>query len=423
MKLNSIVLTCVSACLMTSLLVTHTHAQYLRRALFLGNSYTYYNDLPGLTSLIAHSAGDSLEVASNTPGGMTLSGHLSNATSTSLIQQGNWDFVVLQEQSQMPSFPISQVESDTYPYAEQLNALIEATGTCAETMFYMTWGRENGDAQNCPNWPPVCTYEGMDDLLHERYVAMAAMNNGEVSPVGAVWRYLRTNHPNLDLYAADGSHPSPLGSYAAAMCFYTSMFRKSPYLTAYPYTLSSEEVSIVQNAVDSVVYQQLNAWFIGAGEVTQLDIQHQEVAPGQYVFTEATGQFAIGISFGGAPYGFVYESDTITIGATGDVPVHYTWQQCGWVYSQQDTIYNVVSGVEEFSRSINFFPNPAIDRIQSNAMLFDTQLLDMSGRVIRQDRQAMEWDIHDLAPGVYVLRFSDAEKRVRHLSFIKQERP
>ena len=130
-------------------------AQSLKRALFLGNSYTTYNNLPQLTADVALSAGDTLEVASSTPGGYTFEGHLGNAASMDLVTQGNWDFVVLQQQSQMPAFPISQVEVETFPFATQLNDSILAHNPCAETVFYMTWGRENGDQQNCANWPPV----------------------------------------------------------------------------------------------------------------------------------------------------------------------------------------------------------------------------------------------------------------------------
>ena len=405
------------------LLQAPVSAQSIRRALFLGNSYTYYNDLPGLTSLLAQSAGDSLFVSSNTPGGMSLAGHLANSTSTGLIDQGNWDFVVLQEQSQMPSFPLSQVESDTYPFAEQLNALIEATGSCAETMFYMTWGRQNGDAQNCPNWPPVCTYEGMDDLLRERYLAMAEMNNAEVSPVGAVWRYLRTNHPTLNLYAGDGSHPSPLGSYAAAMCFYTSMFRKSPFLTNYPYTLSPDEVITVQHAVDSVVFQHLSTWFIGADEISQLDIQYEEVGPGQYVFTEPTAQFAIDVSLGGAAYNFVYQSDTLLVGQTGDIPVVYAWQQCGWIYTQSDTLFGVTSGVDEKIMEIQFYPNPALEVLRANEMVAQALLLDGLGRTIHTFGRTNEWDISHLSPGWYFLRYQCAEGRERVYPFFKSNEP
>ena len=95
--------------------------------------------------------------------------HSTNNNTIQLISNGNWDYVVLQEQSQFPSFPLWQVEQDVFPYASELNQLIKENNICAETVFFMTWGREEGDQSNCLNWPPVCTYEGMDDLIRERY--------------------------------------------------------------------------------------------------------------------------------------------------------------------------------------------------------------------------------------------------------------
>ncbi len=243
--------------------VTLIFGQTSKRALFLGNSYTAYNSLPQLTADIAASAGDTLEFDSNTPGGTSFSSHSVNATSISKIEQGNWDFVVLQEQSQIPSFPLGQVETDCFPFAEQLVEMIEENNPCATPMFYMTWGRENGDAQNCPNWPPVCTYEGMDDLLHERYMMLGEMNNGIVSPVGAVWRHLRENFPDLVLYASDGSHPSPLGSYVAGLCMYTCIFRHDPLNADFNYTTDDDEELIAREVVHELVFNNLAQWYIG----------------------------------------------------------------------------------------------------------------------------------------------------------------
>ncbi|MBE0647823.1 MAG: PKD domain-containing protein [Bacteroidales bacterium] len=77
-----------------------------RKALFLGNSYTYFNDLPILTATLASSNGDSLYYASNSPGGYTLgwfpSAHVFSGISLNMISNNNWDFVILQEQSQTP---------------------------------------------------------------------------------------------------------------------------------------------------------------------------------------------------------------------------------------------------------------------------------------------------------------------------------
>ena len=78
-----------------------------KKILFLGNSYTYFNDLPAMVRNLASAAGLSATTSSNTPGGQTLQGHTS--TSIGTINSGNWDVVVLQEQSQKPSFPQSYV--------------------------------------------------------------------------------------------------------------------------------------------------------------------------------------------------------------------------------------------------------------------------------------------------------------------------
>ena len=127
-------------------------AQQARNVLFIGNSYTQVNNLPAMVAAIAESMGDRMTYQSNTPGGCTFSQHCTNQ-SMQLIRSGEWDAVVLQEQSQLPSFPQSQVETEVFPYAKRLVDSIYANNPCCEPMFYMTWGRKNGDGQNAAEFP------------------------------------------------------------------------------------------------------------------------------------------------------------------------------------------------------------------------------------------------------------------------------
>ena len=240
------------------------HAQ--TRVLFVGNSYTAVNNLPQLTADCALSigfAGMPMEVASSTPGGTTFQMHTTNTTSQSLINQGNWDYVVLQEQSQLPSFPDGQVAAECFPFATQLNNQILAVDSCTETVFYMTWGRQNGDASNCASWPPVCTYEGMDSLLNLRYRQMAIANNAILSPVGALWNYIRNTYPEINLYSADGSHPSLEGSYAAACSMIAVMLRTDPYLITYSSTLDPVVAEKIKLAAQELVFNNLMEWHVG----------------------------------------------------------------------------------------------------------------------------------------------------------------
>jgi hypothetical protein len=234
-----------------------------KKVLFIGNSYTYVNNLPQMVSDVSASAGDTITFNSSAPGGATFNNHTQNTTTTSLIMGGNWDYVVLQEQSQYPSFPIEQVATESFPYARSLDSLINVYNPCAETVFYMTWGRKNGDASNCAEWPPVCTYLGMDSLLRLRYTMMAENNNAILSPVSALWRFLIVNNPSLELYSSDESHPSVAGTYAASCSFYTVLFRKDPTSITFTSSLSATDAEIIRNAAKAVVYDSLPFWFVG----------------------------------------------------------------------------------------------------------------------------------------------------------------
>ncbi|MAQ69704.1 MAG: hypothetical protein CMD23_01240 [Flavobacteriales bacterium] len=242
--------------------------------LFLGNSYTASNNLPNMISTIANSMGDYLFTESNLVGGATLQTHVNNSNSNNLIMNGEWDYVVLQEQSQYPAFPLWQVEEEVFPYATQLNELITNYNNCGQTIFFMTWGRENGDQGNCANWPPVCTYEGMDDLIQERYIMMANENEAALSPVGAVWRYIRDYEYDIELYSPDGSHPSFLGSYVAAVCFYTTLFQKDPLEIPLneDFNLSEDETEIIHQAVKIIVFDNFEQW-----NITSIDMDNDGV--------------------------------------------------------------------------------------------------------------------------------------------------
>jgi len=240
------------------------------KVLFIGNSYTYVNNLPEMIASMAESLGDTLVFSSSVPGGSTFQMHVNNSTTVSLIQQGGWDYVVLQGQSQEPSFPDGQFYAETYPYAQQLCEMINQYNPEATTVFYMTWGRKNGDQGNCPYFPPLCTYEGMDSLLYLRYMTMAEDFGAEVSPVGALWHYLRDHNPDIDLYSSDESHPSLAGTYAAACSFYSVLFRANPRDLTYHSSLPEEVAETIRVAAQKVIYDSLGKWFVELPDTTDI---------------------------------------------------------------------------------------------------------------------------------------------------------
>lgn len=232
-------------------------AQEHPRVLFIGNSYTQVNDLPQMVADIAQSMGESMEYRSNTPGGCTFEMHCHNQSMT-MICEGGWDFVVMQEQSQLPAFPLDSVELYVFPFTQQLVDSIYVHNLCAEPMFYMTWGRKNGDTEF--GYPPMDTYEGMDSLLYARYMQMGEDNDASVCPVGRVWHYLRDHHAEIELYMSDESHPSLAGTYAAACAFYTMFFSRDPDSISHNAGLDENVARAIRFAAHEVVYDSLWKW-------------------------------------------------------------------------------------------------------------------------------------------------------------------
>ena len=359
------------------------HAQ--TRVLFIGNSYTAVNNLPQLTADCALSigfAGMPMEVASSTPGGTTFQMHTTNATSQSLINQGNWDYVVLQEQSQLPSFPDAQVAAECFPFAAQLNNQILSVDSCTETVFYMTWGRQNGDASNCASWPPVCTYEGMDSLLNLRYRQMAIDNQAILSPVGALWKYIRTTYPEINLYSTDGSHPSLEGSYAAACSMIAVMLRTDPYLITYTSTLDPVVAEKIKLAAQEVVFNNLMEWHVGeydpavsissSSNGLNLQIENQSATVWNFTWDFGDGNYSTDFSpqhtYTNAG---VYSLSYSAIDACGRTSQGY-WE-----------IQILDNGISEFEKKyiVRNLENEYV--INFSSLASDIRIFDLNGRLIQ----------------------------------------
>ncbi|MBQ8702939.1 MAG: T9SS type A sorting domain-containing protein [Bacteroidales bacterium] len=385
------------------------------RVLFIGNSYTNVNDLPQMVVQVAESMGETLSVESNTPGGCTFMQHCSNQ-SMSLIRQGGWSVVVLQEQSQYPSFPQGQVEQEVFPYAARLVDSVYAHSPCAEPMFYMTWGHQNGDPQNAQYFPVLGTYEGMDSMLALRYVQMAHDNDASLCPVGRVWRYIPDNYSDIGLYASDGSHPTVAGTYAAACAFYVMIFHRNPEDISYNPGLADNVAQKVRSAVREVVYERLEQWRRARPQAT-VEIGERT---GLTVTLRAHTHLADSLwwDFGD---GFAATQDSVvshTYAAAGSYDVrlvagrHCMADTATLQVSVEDTGLSIY---EPSSREITIAPNPASDRFSVSTGSPDAtvRLYDSRGRQLQSGRGShVLVDVSLLPPGVYVLRVGDAVRKV-----------
>jgi hypothetical protein len=242
--------------------------------LLMGNSYTSANNLDNLVDGVMGAASVQTNVSSLTSGGLKLSHHASNVASSghqwnTTLKGTSWDWVVLQDQSQIPGFPRANQEwINSKNGAIDLNLAIERNG--GETVLLMTWGRRDGDSLNSARYPD---YSTMQDELAAGYLDyrdnMSSANRPVwVAPAGLAFEHIHdqiiadggtpTDSGTLfhDLYSSDGSHPSLSGSYLAACVLYASITGDDPVGLSHSTSLSNARVLELQQAASATVFNE-----------------------------------------------------------------------------------------------------------------------------------------------------------------------
>ena len=188
------------------------------KVLFIGNSYTYCNDLPKLFESISNMGSDRarVDIKMLAASDATLEYHWLSGHALSVLQAEPWDYVVLQEQSRLGELRIQGVDVVNSPalfhiFVRLFDQAIQHSG--AKTVLMLTWAHHDRPADQV--------------LLNQAYYSIAEELNASVIPVGPVWE--KVNHrfqEELTLYSPDGGHPSPMGSLVAASVFYAFFFNE-----------------------------------------------------------------------------------------------------------------------------------------------------------------------------------------------------
>ena len=224
------------------------------KVLFLGNSYTFVNDLPGMFTELAQSGRHPVETGMLAPGGWTLADHVNDTNTQSELGTGEWDYVVLQEQSIMPAIEESRTYY-MYPAARTLVTWIRDSG--AEPVFFMTWGHRDG----APDFG-VKDYETMQGEIILGYLTIADELGAAVAPAGFTWKQILEEYPEINLWQDDGSHPTESGTYLAACVFYATIFQESPEGLKYTAGIAADTAQTLQSVAASVVLADPSHWNI-----------------------------------------------------------------------------------------------------------------------------------------------------------------
>jgi hypothetical protein len=213
------------------------------KVLFIGNSYTFYHNLPDLVAAISRSkkGGPVIEGTLAASANKNLSWHLANGPAVPALEKGGWDFVNLQETSLLPGgtnipgkFKIGDPAQPGgfYDSVREWVKRVRAKG--ATPVLERTWARQEGA-------------RGMHEDLIKAFAGIGEELNVKVIPVGDAWEEAKWRKRTVVYYHHDGSHPSEAGSYLTACTVYAAITGQSP--EGAPGTLMGYPTKSLENAV------------------------------------------------------------------------------------------------------------------------------------------------------------------------------
>jgi hypothetical protein len=134
--------------------------------------------------------------------------HWNGGAASRAIEDGHYDYIVLQEQSTLPVKNAKRMHENVRLFDEA----IKAAG--AKTILYMTWARQNAPESQKP--------------IIDAYTGIGRELAATVVPVGVAWQSVLAKHDHPVLHDRDQSHPSVAGSYLAAACFLAVLCKENP---------------------------------------------------------------------------------------------------------------------------------------------------------------------------------------------------
>jgi hypothetical protein len=213
-----------------------------QRMLFLGHSYTYYNDMPAMVAKMADSADSPVhyDITMSAFPNATLKDHWHNRKTRALLAQGGWDRVILQPEG---GFTPSDTNSSQYVYGSKLLA-----GTSRERpAIIINWLATEGFYRQ--HYSTTRSEDAEIDQSSLRGLAYAV--GADVIDIASVWDRVKADQLPFSLYK-DGNHPSLEGSYLAALVVYAGLSHDDVTKVTYvPWRMSGSDAKLLRERVQA----------------------------------------------------------------------------------------------------------------------------------------------------------------------------
>ncbi|MBC7721455.1 MAG: hypothetical protein H7068_05480, partial [Pedobacter sp.] len=198
------------------------------RILFIGNSYTYASmgeqnpEIPFRLKEMGALYNKNIQTGFVVKGGAQLEQHWKEGKALQMIQNGHYNFVVLQDQSSAAFRSLNSFRE----YAAKFDSAIKKSG--GKTVLYMTWGYADRPK--------------MGDTIAYEYNRLGKELGAIVAPCGLAWKCFFEKNPSVELHISDKSHPRTEGVYLNTCVFYQTLFGKIS--TKVLYTIKNKNITI-----------------------------------------------------------------------------------------------------------------------------------------------------------------------------------
>jgi hypothetical protein len=409
------------------------NAQDTLRILFIGNSMTFVQDLPGLLTNLASSNGKTIITAQNTPGGYFLSDHVTNPVSLSLMAQG-FDYIVVQEQSSGNIQPVIPGSPIIRPIGI-IDSIAKAN--CSKILLYATPGY--------PETHPwsVEPYADMQAEIIYKYSMAARSVRAAYLPTAHAFRDVINNYPNITgMWASPTDyHPGIKGQYLHACVLYSVLYNKSALGSPAPLGISISEASMLQQTAWNQVrdssylhgYYKINQFHTdfsikyGSLSITVVDSSSSMINKKMIYWGDGDSTLIM-------PHPFL-NFNTATHNYT--VVGNYTVTQKVWwsVCDSGEVVKNVSLplSIDEIDNIPNLFivyPNPANSLIeiktkQSKIESIQLQIFDSQGRLIMSNQKSLQngqltIDLSSIPNQLLFITLTDKNGRQQTVKIVKE---
>lgn len=387
------------------------------KVLFIGNSITYFNDMPFLFRNIANNKGKNVSVTMYAPGGTGIVNHYQDPNVYSLIDNGNWDYIILQPGSGESAGASWPVDTTIYRTRILLDS-IYSRNECTKVFLYeIPYG--------VPSSTEYATYFSVQTMFRDSITKMSDSLNIPLVPAGECARAHYSVAQDLMLHNSyNDIHPSIYGSYLVAASFYTSIFRDSVQGCSFYSSIGSSLAQEFHEIADSIVLNYLNDW-------NQLDFY--TFSDFDYLFSGSDVQFnnqssnyeSVFWDFGDGTSSTI-DNPIHTYSANGTYDVLLSIFKGGCVDTLRKEISVDYLAINEttIEQEINVYPNPVFEKIYLSNLQGDFQVYirDQNGKVVTKihcDKSSLDIDVANFPCGKYYIELTNKTGIFWKDSFVK----